>query len=359
MTLAKAAGSVKAALYMRASTGEQDASCDQQAAACNERPEQLGLTVLEVFRDDGISGARHDRPAYRQMLQAAEAKQFDTLVLWKQSRLGRDSVEVERAIRRLEFHGLRIVTCDGYDTSGTSLKNRKLIRGVKGLLDETYLDDLREDTLRGLGDQFERGYWTGGKPYGYDLAAVTSATETDAYGQPKRIGSKLQINADKAKFILEAFQRYANSESTLMIASDFNRRKVPSPGSYWKRKQRRNDKWLASTLSSNPKCGYGFLNNPCTSAGWNGSAVRGPRTRRVCAATQRVPTRTSSHAPRLSYASCPRNCGTACASGERGARWAGDRRSASALPALRSAVAEPARATGWARSLPAGCAVRI
>jgi DNA invertase Pin-like site-specific DNA recombinase len=319
----------------------------------------LGLTVVEAFRDDGISGARHDRPAYRQMLQAAESKHFDTLVLWKQSRLGRDSVEVERAIRRLEFHGLRIVTCDGYDTAGTSLKNRKLIRGVKGLLDETYLDDLREDTLRGLGDQFERGFWTGGKPYGYDLVAVTSATERDAYGQPKRIGSKLEVNPEKAKIIFKAFQRYANGASTVMIASDFNRRNVPSPGSFWKRKQRRSDKWLASTLSSNPKCGYGLLNNPSTRASWSGNAARGPKTRRACAATQRVPTRTSSHASHRSCASCPRSCGTACESGKLGTRWAEDRQSASALPSRRSAVAEPARATGWARSSPAGCAALI
>src|ERR1700691_1661005 len=65
-----------------------------------------GLTVVSVFRDDAISGARHDRPAYRQMLQAAEAKHFDTLLLWKQSRSGRRRVEVSGQIPPRACHCL-------------------------------------------------------------------------------------------------------------------------------------------------------------------------------------------------------------------------------------------------------------
>src|SRR5581483_9602700 len=144
---------LRAVIYVRASTGEQTSSCDQQVRECADKAKQLGLKIAEVFKDDSISGSRHDRPAYQRMLAAAERKEFDTLLLWKQSRLGRDQPEVERAIRRLEFHGLRLITCDGYDTNSGSAKTRKLIRGVKGLMDEGYLEDLREDVIRGLGDQ--------------------------------------------------------------------------------------------------------------------------------------------------------------------------------------------------------------
>jgi hypothetical protein len=44
--------------------------------------------------------------------------------------------------RRLEFIGLRIVaTSDGYDSTSTA---RKVHRGFKGLMNEIFLDDLRE-----------------------------------------------------------------------------------------------------------------------------------------------------------------------------------------------------------------------
>lgn len=237
-----------AVIYVRASTGEQVSSCEQQVRECTEKAKQLGLKVLQVYKDAGISGARHDRPAYQQMLTAAGNKEFGTLLLWKQSRLGRDQPEVERAMRRLEFHGLRIVTLDGYDTNASTLKNRKLIRVVKGAMDEAYLDDLRDDTLRGQTDQYLKGFWCGGRPYGYKLVEVTSKTEKDVYGRWKRIGSRLEIDKEQAKIVREIFERYAHGASPQRIAADLNAREVPSPGSTWNRKARRCAGWARSGI---------------------------------------------------------------------------------------------------------------
>jgi len=237
-----------AVIYVRASTGEQVSSCEQQARECTEKAKQLGVKVSEVYKDDGISGSRHDRPEYLKMLEAVVRKEFGTLLLWKQNRLGRDQPEVERAMRRLEFHGVRIITVDGYDTSSSSLKNRKLIRVVKGAMDEAYLDDLREDTLRGQTEQYLKGYWCGGRPYGYRLMEVTSPTEKDVYGHSKRIGSRLEIDKEQAKIVREVFERYAHGANPQGIAADLNERKVPSPGSTWKRKMRRCTGWARSGI---------------------------------------------------------------------------------------------------------------
>lgn len=239
---------MSAVIYARASTGEQVTSCDGQVRECTKKAKQLGLKVAHVYKDDGISGSRHDRPDYQAMLKAAENREFDTLLLWKQSRLGRDQPEVERAMRRLEFHGLRLVTCDGYDTSSSSLKNRKLIRVVKGAMDEAYIDDLREDTLRGLEGQYLKGFWCGGRPYGYRLVETSSKTEKDVYGKPKRVGSRLEIDQKQAKIVQEIFERFAHGASPQRIASDLNEREVQSPGSSWKRTKRRCRGWARSGI---------------------------------------------------------------------------------------------------------------
>jgi DNA invertase Pin-like site-specific DNA recombinase len=237
-----------AVIYARASTDDQDTSCDQQVRECTDRAKKLGLTIDAVFKDDGISGARRDRPGYQQMLKAAEAKEFDNLLIWKQSRLGRDHPEVERAIRRLEFHGVRLVTCDGYDTSAGSRKNRKLTRGIKGIIDESFLDDLSEDTYRGQRDQYEKGYWLGGRVYGYSFVKVTSG-EKDNFGELPRIGTLLKIDPTQSKIVTQIFERYANGESPQSIAADLNKREVPSPGSAWKnRKARRCKGWARSGI---------------------------------------------------------------------------------------------------------------
>jgi DNA invertase Pin-like site-specific DNA recombinase len=248
VTPAKPSPGTRTVIYARASTGEQASSCDQQVKECSDKAKALGFKVAEVFKDDGISGTRRDRPAYQRLLAAADAKEFDTLILWKQSRLGRDSVEVERAIRHLEFRGLRLITCDGYDTSASTEKSRKIVRGIKGLMDESYIDDLREDVLRGLTTVYSKGYWTGGRPYGYRLVEITSPTEKDTYGHPKRIGSRLEIDPKQAKIVQEIFQRYADGASPQSIAADLNKREIPSPGSAWKRKVRRCAGWARSAI---------------------------------------------------------------------------------------------------------------
>ena len=66
------------------------------------------------------------------MLSAAERGGFEVLLVDDLSRFARDQVESERAIRRLEFLGIRIIAiADGYD-SQTKIATRKIQRAVGG-----------------------------------------------------------------------------------------------------------------------------------------------------------------------------------------------------------------------------------
>lgn len=87
------------------------------------------------------------------MLAAAARGEIDVLFLGDLSRLSRDQVESEQVIRRLEFHGVRIIAVsDGYD-SHTKTATRKIQRGVKNLINAMRLDELREQVHRGLTGQ--------------------------------------------------------------------------------------------------------------------------------------------------------------------------------------------------------------
>ena len=89
------------------------------------------------------------------MLAAAMARAFEVLLV--------DSLEQERAIRALERQRVRIVTAsDGYASTGRA---RKIHRGFRGMMNELFLDALREKTRRGLEGAARRG-WARGRRRG-------------------------------------------------------------------------------------------------------------------------------------------------------------------------------------------------
>lgn len=244
---ALASQSVRAVLYARYSSDQQRAtSIDDQFRNCRRRAETEGWKIVREFADAAMSGSDANRPQYQAMLSAAAKREFDVLVIDDLSRLTRDSVEQERTIRRLEFQGLRIVaTSDGYDSES---KARKVHRGVKGLMNEIFLDDLRERVHRGLYGQAQKGYWCGGKAYGFKLKPILDPVQRDAYGQPARTGTTLEIDPEQAQIVRQMFERFVEGASYTAIAADLNERRVPSPGSTWKRRTRRCGGWMNSAV---------------------------------------------------------------------------------------------------------------
>jgi DNA invertase Pin-like site-specific DNA recombinase len=89
-------------LYVRVSTDEQTtASQKRELQAWAERADH---TVVQVFEDQGISGAkgRDRRPAFDALLKAAVRREIDMIAVWSSDRLGRSLshlVEVLQTIR--------------------------------------------------------------------------------------------------------------------------------------------------------------------------------------------------------------------------------------------------------------------
>jgi site-specific DNA recombinase len=243
---------INAVVYTRFSSDRQrEASSEDQARNCRRRIEAEGWQLVEHFKDEGITGSTAERPAYKAMLTAAAAGEFTVLLIDDLSRLSRDQIESERVIRRLEFSGVRIIAVsDGYDSTSRSAA-RKIQRGVKGLMNEMRLDELREQVHRGLTGQALAKFWCGGRPYGYKLVQVTDAQRVDSYGKPAAIGTRLERNPDQDVIVAEVFSHFADDWSVYAIAAELNRRGVPSPGTAWRnRRVGRASKWVASGIQT-------------------------------------------------------------------------------------------------------------
>lgn len=277
---------MRAAIYSRySSEGQREASIEDQNRNCEGYAKRQGWKVVERYADKAISGTQDEkrREGYAAMLRAARAKQFDVLLVDDLSRLSRDSMKTEEARRLFVFLKIRLIgISDGIDTAS---KGHKALSGFKGLMNDMFLDDLAEKTHRGLAGQALKGNNCGGRNYGYKHVPVEHPTERDEYDRPKILAVRREIDQEQAKWVRQIFEWFNEGKSPRQIASELNKRKVPSPGASYRRRNpcARYGTWSASVLRGELDRATGILANPIYVGKliWNRRQwVRNPETKR-------------------------------------------------------------------------------
>ena len=99
----------RAALYLRVSTDEQ--TVGNQGLALKVVCEQRGWTVVQIYSDNGVSGAkgRAQRPGLDTLLKDALRGRFDVVLAWALDRLGRSLVDLLDTLGELETGGIALV----------------------------------------------------------------------------------------------------------------------------------------------------------------------------------------------------------------------------------------------------------
>ncbi len=95
----------RAALYLRVSTDAQ--TVENQRLVLNEVAERSGWTVVHVFEDQGISGAkgRDKRPGYDALLKALARREIDIVAAWSVDRLGRSLPDLVTFLGEVQARG--------------------------------------------------------------------------------------------------------------------------------------------------------------------------------------------------------------------------------------------------------------
>ena len=251
----------RCAVYARfSSENQKESSITDQFRVCDEYcKRQDGWKIVKRYEDKAISGSTDQRPAYQQMLKDAEAGLFDVLLVHDLSRLSRDRVDADQVCRSLTYWNIRLIGCvDGIDSESDSFE---LLSGIKGVFNQQFLRDLAKHTRKGMVRQVLAGFIGGGRCYGYKLTPQYDPNRTDPYGQPLKVGTKLEPDSEQAKTVRWIFERYADGWSPFRIVEDLNRRQVPPPGAHFKRRTTRPPSWCASALVGDVKHQTGLLNN--------------------------------------------------------------------------------------------------
>src|ERR1017187_5271020 len=91
----------RVAFYLRVSTGSQ--TVENQRRELAAAAEQRGWMVIELYSDNGVSGAkgRDKRPAFDRMCRDAVAGKFDLVAAWSVDRLGRSVLHLAQFVEDL------------------------------------------------------------------------------------------------------------------------------------------------------------------------------------------------------------------------------------------------------------------
>ncbi|MBO3270739.1 recombinase family protein [Hymenobacter defluvii] len=82
---------MNAAIYARVSTRDKGQDTENQLRELRGFAERLGYSVYKEYTDQE-SGAKADRPAFKQLFQDAHQRRFDVVLFWALDRFSREGV---------------------------------------------------------------------------------------------------------------------------------------------------------------------------------------------------------------------------------------------------------------------------
>ena len=216
-------GRSRAAGYIRVSQARNvhRHGLDAQEADVDRYVVFMQWDLTEVYREEGVSGYRRERPALGRMLADARAGRFDVAVFPSIDRIARsvkDTIEIEEQLRDC---GIRVVFVrEGIDTA-TPIG--QFFRNVMSSIAEFEGHLMHMRMLKGLQAKAAQGGWTGTwLPYGY-----------------RAVEGRAVVVRSEAKIVRRVFRWRAAGKSLRWMARKLNEDGIPT---------QHNKKWYPSTV---------------------------------------------------------------------------------------------------------------
>jgi site-specific DNA recombinase len=219
---------MKIALYARVSTNRQmqSQSIEQQIERLQEAVAQRPdweLAPEHVYRDDGYSGAKLNRPGLDRMRDAANMAAFELILVTAPDRLARKYVHQVLLIEELKKLGCEIQFLER-PMQGDDPHDQLLLQ-IRGAVAEYERNLIADRMRRGRQAKLRAGRllpWTRA-PYGYILDP-----------ERPRDPSRVRIDPVKAEIVRQIFAWYSDPgtiRSIHSVVKQLNEQKIPTPRS--------------------------------------------------------------------------------------------------------------------------------
>lgn len=159
---------VRAAIYARVSTEEQAEeghSIDAQLRICRELCATRKWTIVGEYVDAGISGTTLDRARFQDLLRDIRAGKIDVIVVHKLDRFSRSLVDTLVTLAELSQRGVSF--CSATEQFDFTTPIGKVLLALLAAFAQYFVDNLREETKKGLRQRALKGFYNGLLPFGY------------------------------------------------------------------------------------------------------------------------------------------------------------------------------------------------
>lgn len=137
---------MKAAVYCRVSTEEQDA--DKQEYLCLEHCRRNSLEVYKVYKDI-ISGKTTSRPAFNQLLEDMRKYSFDAIVVTKLDRIGRSLAHLLSMFEEFNKRGINFIAItQNIDTTSAAGKLQLQILGAFAEFERNIISERTKEGMK-------------------------------------------------------------------------------------------------------------------------------------------------------------------------------------------------------------------
>jgi DNA invertase Pin-like site-specific DNA recombinase len=138
----------RAGIYLRVSTDQQ--TTENQLRILNEVAQRSGWTIVKVFEDQGISGAkgRDQRPGFDALLKAVHRREVDIVAAYAVDRLGRSLTDLVAFLNDIQASG-----CDLYlhqQAVDTSTPSGRMMFGLLAVFSEFERALIRSRVISGI-----------------------------------------------------------------------------------------------------------------------------------------------------------------------------------------------------------------
>lgn len=214
-----------AACYARLSVDDmQDGtsvSIDTQVKILEDYCKENGIAIYDFYCDDGYTGTNFNRPNFQRLLQDAEKRQFNMVVVKDLSRLGREYIGVGQYIEEyFPERNIRFVAIgDDYD-SREKKNDLDFIVPMKNLFNQWYPAECSRKVRQALKAKAARGEYIGSHA-AYGLQKVKDNIHTLEFDDA------VAPNVIRI-FTLIAYEGYGYTK----IAKTFKKEKILTPSAY-------------------------------------------------------------------------------------------------------------------------------